>query len=131
MRSPILQTPFTKLIVRFLLGATLRAYDDCFAYKSLRSYPACGLHGHLVLLGEASEHFGLEGSGEGDEGQEAEDDHGELPAEVEGDYEGHADVCQRVDDHADLGACGLEQEEMVDWYNNYLFVAVLYMCIHL
>ena len=104
MRHPtksklFLRTPPTQSPIR----------DDSFCPTrvSSRSHPAGGLHGHLVLLGEAGEHLGLEASREGYEGQEAEDDHGELPAEVEGDDEGHTDVGQRVDDHADLGARGL------------------------
>lgn len=70
-------------------------------------YPSGGLHGLLVLLGEAREHLGLDGSRQGDEWQEAQDDQRELPAEVEGHDDGHADVGQRVDDHADLRARGL------------------------
>jgi len=79
-------------------GAQLYNDNNDFRQKreeSLRGcflYPAGGLHRHLVLLGKAGEHFGLDASGEGNEGHEAEDDEGELPAEVEGDDERHADV---------------------------------------
>ena len=68
---------------------------------------SCDLHGLLVLLGEAGEHLGLEAPGERQEGQEAHDDQRQLPAEVKGDDDGHADVRHRVHDHANLRACRL------------------------
>lgn len=75
------------------------------------TYPSSCLHGLLVLLGEACEHLGLEAAGECDERQEAEDEQSELPAEVEGHEDGHANVGQGVDDHADLRARGLRERE--------------------
>ena len=75
------------------------------------SDPPGRLHGLLVLLGEARQHLGLEAARQSDEGQEAEDEHRELPAEVEGHDDGHADVGQGVDDHADLRAGGLRESE--------------------
>lgn len=69
-----------------------------------------GLHCLLVLLGETRQHLGLEAARQGDEGQEAQDEQRELPAEEEGHEDGHADVGQRVDDHADLRARGLVEE---------------------
>lgn len=66
------------------------------------SDPSGSFHGLLVLLREACEHLGLEASRQSDEWQEAQDEQRQLPAEVEGHADGHADVGQGVDDHADL-----------------------------
>lgn len=78
-------------------------------YKPTVSDLSGGLHGLLVLLSEPCEHLSLEATGQSNERQEAEDDQRELPAEVEGHEDGHADVGQRVDDHADLRARGLRR----------------------
>lgn len=77
------------------------------------AYPSCILHGLFVLLGEASEHLSLEASGQSQEWQEAQDDQAELPAEVEGNDDGNTNVGQRVNDHADLRASGLGEDEGV------------------
>lgn len=68
-------------------------------------------HGLLVLLGETRQHLGLEAARQSEERQEAEDEQRQLPAEVKGHEDGHADVGQRVDDHADLRACGLTESQ--------------------
>lgn len=73
--------------------------------------PSGRFHGRLVLFGKARQHLGLEAPRQGEEGQEAEDEQRELPAEVEGHEDGHADVGHRVDDHADLRARGLRRRE--------------------
>lgn len=74
-------------------------------------HPSGCFHGRLVLFGEARQHLGLEAPRQGEEGQEAEDEQCELPAEVEGHEDGHTDVGQRVDDHANLRARGLWRRE--------------------
>ena len=66
------------------------------------SDPSSSLHRLLVLLCKPRQHLRLETARQSDERQEAQDEQRELPAEVEGHEDGHADVGQGVDDHADL-----------------------------
>lgn len=59
-------------------------------------------HGLLVLLCEAGKHLSLEASRKCKKRQKADDNQAELPAEVEGDNDGHANVGQRVQNHSNL-----------------------------
>lgn len=68
-------------------------------------------HGLLVLFGETCEHWSLEATWQSNERQKAKDQQCELPAEVEGNDKCNANVCQRVDDHADLWARSLGGRE--------------------
>lgn len=59
-------------------------------------------HGLLVLFCKAGKHPGLEASRKCEERQKADNDQGELPAEVESNNDGHTNVGQRVQNHSNL-----------------------------
>lgn len=76
--------------------------------KQYLSDPSSSFHCLLVLFGKSCQHFSLKSSRQSNKGQEAKDEQRQLPAEIEGHDDCHADVGEGVHDHADLWTCGLK-----------------------